>query len=150
MIPLQIIYWILDPYYHFFATNGMVQDVQQKLGRWGFQILAVVILPWVETLLGQGLPWMITRLLRLPATVFLWVATIGFAFLHGLGFQGPDFWVMFLGHLIAAYLLAFTFLQGERGSDWRAIWMTSAVHMLSNLVVGVSDELAVFAKHVTS
>jgi hypothetical protein len=48
---------------------------------------------------------------------------------------------MVLGHLIAAFLLAFTYLHGRKHSRWRAIWMTASVHMLVNLSVTVAYAL---------
>jgi hypothetical protein len=147
MIPSLIIYVLLDPFYHFFATDRMMSEVQQKLGVRGFILVLVVIAPWVETFIGQGLPWLLTRLLRLPSTIFLVVATIWFATLHGWGFNGPDFWIMVLAHIVPAFLLAFTFLQGEKRSDWRAIWMTATVHMVANGVVAVAGAIASLAKH---
>ena len=147
MIPSLIIYVLLDPYYHFFATDKLMSEVRDKLGGRGFLLVLVVLAPWGETFIGQGLPWMLTRLFRLPGTVFLVVATIWFATLHGWGFKGPDFWIMVVAHIVPAFMLAFTFLQGEKRSDWRAIWMTATVHMIANGVVAVGDGLATLAKH---
>lgn len=146
MIPSVLIYAILDPYYHFFATDKIIPAVQEKLGTRGMLLVMLVIAPWGETFLGQGLPWLLTRLLRLPTTVFLTAATIWFAWLHGWGFNGPDFWAMILGHLAPAFLLAFTFLHGKKFSDWRAIWMTASVHTVANLVVVVGDGIVALAR----
>jgi hypothetical protein len=147
MVPILFIYWILDRQHHFFATDTTAEQLREKLGWLGFNLVLVVFAPWVETLFGQALPSSITRLLRLPASVFLVVSTVWFAGLHGLGFHGGDFWVMTFSHLFAAFLLAFTFLQGRKHSEWRAIWMTACVHMLSNFSVALASEVTDLAKH---
>jgi hypothetical protein len=100
--------------------------------------MVVVVAPWLETFIGQGLPSLLTWLLRLPSPVFLVFSTLWFASLHGLGFHGADFWAMVLAHVIAAFLLAFTYLHGRKHSSRRAIWMTASVHMLVNLSVTVA------------
>jgi hypothetical protein len=138
IIPIYAIVSLLDRHYHFFGPDVPGASLLEKWGALPLFLVAVVIAPLVETFIGQGLPWLVTRLLRLPHAVFLLFSTVWFAWLHGVGFHGADFWVMVVAHLIAAFLLAFTYLQGRKHSRWRAIWMTASVHMLANLTVAVA------------
>jgi hypothetical protein len=133
--PTYLIVWLLDTHYHFFGPDVPGASLLEKFGALKLFLLVVAVAPWIETFIGQGLPSLLTRLLRLPSVVFLALSTAWFAWLHGVGFHGADFLVMVLGHLIAAFLLAFTWLQGRKHSRWRAVWMTASVHMLVNLAV---------------
>jgi len=142
IVPIFAIVWLLDKHYHFFGPDVPGASLLEKWGAVRLALMVVVVAPWIETFIGQGLPSLLTRLVRLPPAVFLVFSTIWFAWLHGLGFHGADFWAMVLGHLIAAFLLAFTYLHGRKHSRWRAIWMTASVHMLVNLSVTVAYTLS--------
>lgn len=142
IVPIFAITWVLDKHYHFFGPDVPGASLLEKWGALRLALLVVVVAPWIETFIGQGLPSLLTRLLRLPPAVFLAFATVWFAWLHGIGFHGADFWAMVLGHGIAAFLLAFTYLHGRKHSRWRAIWMTASVHMLANLSVTVAYALS--------
>jgi hypothetical protein len=141
IVPIYAIVALLDTHYHFFGPDVPGASLLEKWGVLPLFLLVVVVAPMVETFIGQGLPWLVTRLLRLPHRIFLGFSTVWFAWLHGVGFHGADFWVMVVGHVIAAYLLAFTYLQGRKHSRWRAFWMTASVHMLANLSVSVAYAL---------
>lgn len=138
IVPIYAILWLLDTHYHFFGPDAPGASLLEKWGALKLALMVVVVAPWIETLIGQGLPWLLTRLVRLPPAVFLVFSTAWFAWLHGLGFHGADFWAMVFGHAIAAFLLAFTYLHGRKHSRWRAVWMTASVHMLVNLSVSVA------------
>jgi hypothetical protein len=141
IVPILAIVWLFDRHYHFFGPDVPGESLMEKWGPLRLALIVVVIAPWIETFIGQGLPSLLTRLVRLPPAVFLVFSTVWFASLHGLGFARPDFWAMVLGHLIPAFLLAFTYLHGRKHSRWRAIWMTASVHMLVNLSVTVAYAL---------
>ena len=141
-IPILAIVWAFDAHYHSFGPDVPGESLLEKWGAVRLALMVVVVAPWIETFIGQGLPSLLTRLLRLPPAVFLVFSTVWFAGLHGLGFPRPDFWAMVFGHLIAAFLLAFTYLHGRKHSRWRAIWMTASVHMLVNLSVTVAYALS--------
>jgi hypothetical protein len=145
LIPIFAIVWLLDKHYHFFGPGVPGESLLERWGPLQLALMVVVVAPWIETFIGQGLPSLLTRLLRLPPAVFLVVSSVWFAGLHGLGFNGTDFWVMVLGHSVAAFLLAFTYLHGRKHSRWRAIWMTASVHMLANLSVTVAYALSQLA-----
>ena len=147
IVPIYAIVALLDRHYHFFGPDVPGASLLEQWGPVRIFVIVVVAAPLLETFIGQGLPWVLTRLLRLPPAFFLVLSTIWFAWLHGVGFHGPDFWVMVVGHLIAAYLLAFTYLQGRKHSRWRAIWMTASVHMLANLTVMVAYFLGQLSAH---
>jgi hypothetical protein len=138
IIPILAIVSLLDLRFHFFGPDVPGASLLEEWGALQLLLFVVVVAPLFETLIGQGLPWLLTRLLRLPAAVFVFFSTVWFASLHGLGFHGADFWVMVVAHLIVAFLLAFTYLQGRKHSRWRAFWMTASVHMLANLTVSVA------------
>lgn len=135
ILPIYAIVWTLDRHYHFFGPDVPGASFLEKYGALKVYLIVVVGAPVIETFIGQGLPWLITRLLRLPSAFFLAISTLWFAWLHGVGFHRADFWVMVLGHLVAAFLLAFTWLHGRKHSRWQAIWMTASVHMLANFTV---------------
>lgn len=140
-VPMYAILRVLDHRYHFFGPDVPGASLLEKWGPWKLAIVIVVIAPWLETFIGQGLPSLLTRLVRLPAAFFLVFSTAWFAWLHGVGFHGADFWAMVLGHAVAAFLLAVTYLHGRKHSRWRAIWMTASVHMLVNFTVTVTYAL---------
>jgi hypothetical protein len=142
IVPTLAIVSLLDTHYHFFGPDVPGESLLEKWGAIRLALMVVVVAPWIETFIGQGLPSLLTRLFRLPPAVFLVFSTVWFAGLHGLGFPRPDFWAMVLGHLIPAFLLAFTYLHGRKHSRWRAIWMTASVHMLVNLSVSVAYALS--------
>lgn len=142
IVPIYAIVSLLDRHYHFFGPEVPGASLLERWGALPIFLIVVIVAPLLETFIGQGLPWLLTRLLRLPPSFFLVFSTVWFAWLHGVGFHGADFWVMVVGHLIAAFLLAFTYLQGRRHSRWRAIWMTASVHMLANLSVTVAYGLS--------
>ena len=141
-IPILAIVWVFDKQYHFFGPDVPGESLLEKWGAIRLALMVIVVAPWIETFIGQGLPSLLTRLVRLPPAVFLVFSTVWFAGLHGLGFGGADFWAMVLGHAIAAFLLAFTYLHGRKHSRWRALWMTASVHMLVNLSVTVAYALS--------
>lgn len=138
IIPIYAIVSLLDLHYHFFGPDVPGASLLEEWGALQILLFVVVVAPLIETLIGQGLPWLLTRLFRLPPAIFLVFSTVWFASLHGLGFHGADFWVMVAGHTIVAFLLAFTYLQGRKHSRWRAFWMTASVHMLANLTVSLA------------
>jgi hypothetical protein len=146
MVPIFPVVWLLDKHYHFFHSDVPGASLIEMWGPLKLAVIVVVVAPWIETFIGQGFPSLLTRLLRLPPAVFLVFSTMWFAFLHGLGFPRPDFWVMVFGHAIAAFLLAFTYLHGRKHSRWRAIWMTASVHMAANLSVVIAYTLSQLAK----
>jgi hypothetical protein len=142
VVPILVLAWLADRHFHFFRDGLVWKDLKKQYGLPLYYSLVVIIMPWLETVIGQWLPWDVTRALRLPNWFFIVLATAWFASLHGLGFQGPNFWLMVLSHVIGALLLALTFLQGRKHSRWRAMWMTATVHMLSNFTVSIGDMLS--------
>jgi hypothetical protein len=142
IVPMFAILWLFDKHYHFFGPDVPGESLLETWGAVRLALIVIVAAPWIETFIGQGFPSLLTRLVRLPPVVFLVFATAWFASLHGLGFHGADFWAMALGHLIPAFLLAFTYLHGRKHSRWRAIWMTASVHMLVNLSVSIAYALS--------
>jgi hypothetical protein len=142
IVPILAIVGLLDQHYHFFGPDVPGESLLEKWGALRLALMVVVVAPWIETFIGQGLPSLLTRLVRLPPGFFLVFSSVWFAGLHGIGFARPDFWVMVLGHAVAAFLLAFTYLHGRKHSRWRAVWMTACVHMLVNLSVTVAYALS--------
>ncbi|MFN2636994.1 MAG: hypothetical protein ABR585_08210 [Gemmatimonadaceae bacterium] len=139
VVPILVLAWVADRRFHFFSEGLVWPDLKKMYGVWMYYGLVVIWMPWLETVIGQWLPWDVTRALKLPPAFFVVLATVWFAFLHGLGFHGPNFWLMVLSHVIASLLLALTFLQGRKHSLWRGIWMTAMVHMLINFTVSAGD-----------
>ncbi len=106
--------------------------------RFGLPVLFVyvgLVGPWLETVVGQGLPlaFMTSRSKPTRYRIYLVVATVWFAYLHTWGERGSEIWLMFFSHLVGAFLLACVFLHGWIHGWWRALWMTSIVHSASNL-----------------
>jgi hypothetical protein len=132
LVQVLVLQFLVDHYSIPLPKEDSVAKLNARYGLAGLFFCGVVAIPWVETLLGQALPMVLTRALPKPSVPYLVLATVWFACLHGLGMdQGWE--VMILSHLVGALILAGTFLRGWNHSWWRGIWMTTAVHAVGNL-----------------
>jgi hypothetical protein len=117
----------------------------EELGWAGTFLVVVLVMPWIETLLGQALWMVVTSPRSRPTMGYIVPATIWFCFLHAAG-SGPgwwpdwdtlDWWLKVLPHAVSSFIFACTFQQGWKHSWWRGIWMTSMVHSIGNLPAGI-------------
>jgi hypothetical protein len=115
------------------GKSGHWAALEQRFGLPVLFVYCVVVGPWIETLLGQGLPMAYTYMVSRSKAIYLIAATVWFSYLHTYGYQGSEFWLMMFSHFVGAFLLACVFLHGRKHGLWRAIWMTSMVHSASNL-----------------
>jgi hypothetical protein len=129
-LQVLLLQFLVDHYAIRLPKKTSIAKIEARYGLTGVFFFAVVAGTWVETLLGQALPMVLTRALRKPAVPFLVIATVWFACLHARD-QGLE--VMILSHLVLALILAGTFLRGWHHSWWRGIWMTTIVHAVGNL-----------------
>ena len=93
-------------------------------------MLAVVLIlaPILETLLLQALPITIAKLCRAGLKIQILVSVIIFGLLHfaegaavGIG-----------AGLVGGFYLAFTYAHWAQKSLWKALWVTTAAHIIRN------------------
>jgi hypothetical protein len=95
-----------------------------------FAVLAILVAPWLETLLLQMLPVGLARLCGAGRSVQLILSMVVFAALHfaeGLA-------TGLAAGIVLGFYLAFTYTHWRRHSRTRAFWMTTAQHMIHNTV----------------
>ncbi len=132
LLQILILQFLVDYFQIALPKEDPVAKLKERHGLAGLFFCGVVAIPWIETLLGQALPIVLTRALRRPAVPYMVLATIWFSCVHGLGVD-PGWEVIILSHLVASFILAGTFLHGWNHSWWRGIWMTTIVHIAGNL-----------------
>ena len=142
LVPVFAIMWLLDRHYHFFGPDVHGESLLEKWGALRLALIVVVVAPLVETFIGQGLPSLLTRLVRLPpgclsCVLYRVVCIAPWIGLSRGGFLGNGPRTRDPGFSSCVYLSA-----REKTSRWRAIWMTASVHMLANLSVTVAYALS--------
>ena len=95
-----------------------------------FVVLAILVAPWLETLLLQMLPVGLARLCGAGRSVQLILSMIVFAALHFMVGLGTGL----AAGVVGGFYLAFTYTHWRRHSRTRAFWMTTAQHMIHNTV----------------
>lgn len=92
-------------------------------------ILACIVAPLVETVIGQWFPIWVTSFFTKNLPILLSVSSIFFAIQHlHVGFSG------ILIALPPGIFLSWSFLVKRERSKWEAYWVTSAIHSLHNLI----------------
>jgi hypothetical protein len=116
-------------------TNGTLTAVP-SLKRIGFSyalLLTVILVPLIETVIGQWLPIWLVRFLSGRWVVLLIVSAVCFGLLHVFGpVRGMP--LKFVIGFTTGLVFSFSFLCWERVSKWRAYAVTATVHALHNLV----------------
>jgi len=111
-----------------FFIGAIREDRETKKDFETFAVEAILIAPWLETLVLQMLPVGLARLCGAGRSVQLILSMIVFAALHFMGGLalglGPG--------IVCGFYLAFTYTHWRRHSRTRAFWMTTAQHMLHN------------------
>lgn len=131
---LHLLIWhFLSDHFRLSLKEDPITQFRERFGWLGLFLMAVVVIPWIETGLGQALPMVLTRFLPRPTIVYLFLATVWFSYLHAMDQQGSWFWIMIFSHVVGSFIFACTFLHGWKHSWWRGIWMTSVVHTVGNL-----------------
>lgn len=95
-----------------------------------FAVLAILVAPWLETLLLQMLPVGLARLCGAGRSVQLILSMVVFAALHFIEGVGTGL----AAGIVLGFYLAFTYTHWRRHSRTRAFWMTTAQHMIHNTV----------------
>ena len=93
-----------------------------------FLVLAILVAPWLETLLLQMLPVGLARLCGAGRSVQLILSMIVFAAQHFMAGLGTGL----AAGVVGGFYLAFTYTHWRRHSRTRAFWMTTAQHMIHN------------------
>jgi hypothetical protein len=96
-----------------------------------FLVLAILVAPWLETLLLQMLPVGLARLCGAGRSVQLILSMIVFAAQHFMAGLGTGL----AAGVVGGFYLAFTYTHWRRHSRTRAFWMTTAQHMIHNTVM---------------
>lgn len=93
---------------------------------------AVVIAPFIETLVFQWIPLSVLRFIRIPVTVAIILTTLLFAYAHL-----EDGLINFIGMLPIGFLFVWAFIVRQRKSKWNAIFTVYVIHGLTNLFATV-------------
>jgi hypothetical protein len=96
-------------------------------------ISIIVLAPFLETLLFQSLPVMISRVLGFGFRGQLFAAWIPFAALHFLAGIGTGI----CAGIVSGFYIAFTYAHWRTVSLRSAFWMTCAYHALHNALPAV-------------
>jgi hypothetical protein len=93
-----LILLLLVAHYHALAKTMHVAALEHRSGLAVLFVYAVLVGPWVETVVGQGVPMAYTFSRSKPTRYapYLIVATVWFSYLHARGNQGSEFWLMML------------------------------------------------------
>jgi hypothetical protein len=113
------------------ALGASKRDDPVSLGPW--IVGAVVVIPWLETLVYQSLPIGICRRLGLGVGTQVIVSTSLFFAAHlSLGLTSG-----IAAGLVGGFYLAFTYIRWRRRSWWTAVWVTSLSHAIGNALVSL-------------
>jgi hypothetical protein len=96
-----------------------------------FAVLAILVAPWLETLLLQMLPVGLARLCGAGRSAQLILSMVVFAALHFIEGVGTGL----AAGVVGGFYLAFTYTHWRRHSRTRAFWMTTAQHMIHNTAI---------------
>jgi len=111
------------------ALGGSQRDVPESLGPW--IVGAVLVVPWLETLVYQSIPIGLCRRLGLGTTTQVIASTVAFFAAHlSLGLVSG-----IAAGLVGGFYLAFTYIRWRRCSWWTAVWVTALSHALGNGIV---------------
>ena len=93
-----LILLFLVAHYPALAKTAHFAASEHRLGLAVLFVYAVLVGPWVETVVGQGLPMAYTFSRSKPtrSAPYLILATVWFSYLHARGNQGSEFWLMML------------------------------------------------------
>jgi hypothetical protein len=96
-----------------------------------FAVLAILVAPWLETLLLQMLPVGLARLCGAGRSAQLILSMVVFAALHFIEGIGTGL----AAGIVGGFYLAFTYTHWRRHSRTRAFWMTTAQHTIHNTAI---------------
>lgn len=105
-------------------------DLQNKFLETIF--FAVVIAPFLETLIFQFLPLKLFKLLRIPIELSIFITTLIFAYVHL-----DDGLINFIGMLPIGFLFVWSFVVRDKRSTYNAIFTVFVIHALTNLLATV-------------
>lgn len=111
-----------------------------KMSDWKLVAEAVIIAPFIETLLLQALPVRLARFFGWGFWAQVAASNVVFALPHFLIAVSSGIGA----GLFAGFYTAFTYVHWRGTSERTAVWMTTGVHALHNLV---ATALALIARH---
>lgn len=120
---------LVIPFLVMFAALG-VDYVSSNLSSAEFFIIAIILAPIIETLLGQMLPILIARRFTKSSLIIIIISALVFALPHCTKNV-----TKFLPAFPAGIIYAFTFLHWLEKSKTKAYWITCAAHCLYNLIL---------------
>ena len=94
--------------------------------------IACILLPFMESIVGQGLPILVMSLLIKNKIILVLFSSIWFTFLHSIAFDGFAFAILIL---FAGFIYAWSFLVYKSEGFWKAVTVTTFVHSLYNLTI---------------
>ncbi len=95
-------------------------------------IFAVIVAPFVETLLFQLLPLKVLKFFRVPLYMAVFFTTLIFAYVHL-----DDGLINFIGMIPIGSLFVWSFVVREKKSLFNAIFSVFIIHSLTNLLATV-------------
>lgn len=128
VVPLAVIA-LLSVLFHLSPRSDLA-----RMGAWSLLVNAVILAPFFETLLFQTLPVMLARTMGAGFWWQVFASIVPFALAHFTLSVGSGVGA----GIVSGFYLAFTYVHWRQTSFRTALWMTSGLHALHNLVaVGV-------------
>ncbi|TVR19901.1 MAG: CPBP family intramembrane metalloprotease [Balneolaceae bacterium] len=98
-------------------------------------IFLCIILPFVESIIGQGIPIKLLSLVSNSKVLFAILSSLWFSYLHSIILEGISFaLIIFFGGAIYAWC----FIAYKGKGFWKAILVTSIVHGLYNFTAFIT------------
>jgi hypothetical protein len=108
------------------ASGASTRDMPNSIE--SFVVEAVLVAPWLETLLFQSLPIGLCRLLGLSTSTQAIASVVPFCLAHLPLGVAPGI----AAGLVGGFYFAFTYLWWRRRDWWTAFWVTSVSHAIRN------------------
>lgn len=99
---------------------------------WRTVLLAVIIAPFVETLIFQLVPLTFFRLIRVPSVIAIILSTFLFAYAHL-----DDGLINFIGMIPIGFLFVWAFTVRQKRSVKEAIFVVFMIHALTNFLATI-------------
>jgi len=116
----------------FFGETG--ESVSQFTGLTWIEglIFLCIILPFLESIMGQGIPIKLLSLVSNSRVLFAILSSLWFSYLHSIILEGISFaLIIFFGGIIYSWC----FIVYKEKGFWKAISVTTCVHILYNITV---------------
>lgn len=98
-------------------------------------LVLCIILPFFESIIGQGIPVWLLSFVSNSRVFYAILSSLWFTYLHSIILEGIAFaLIIFFGGLIFAWC----FIVYKEKGFWKAIFITTSVHFLSNFTAFIS------------